>query len=294
MAHAGVDRLLRGYVAAIVYVATGLDAGAGDVVLVARRRQPPVGLRRRGGRRDRVPARHLARLRPAPGLAGGLRRRGRRPTPTPPSPERITEAITFEHVSFTYPGTDREVLSDVDLRLPAGTVVAVVGENGAGKTTLVKLLAGLYEPTAGAHRASTAPTCAGFHPTSGARASPARFQDFARFELPATRRRRARRSDHARRSRRRRARASTGPAPTTWSTGSPHGLDTQLGAHWEDGVDLSYGQWQKVALARGFMRDEPLLVVLDEPTAALDAETEHDLFARYAAHAGVTRRPAVG
>jgi ATP-binding cassette subfamily B protein len=65
----------------------------------------------------------------------------------------------------------------------------------------------------------------------------------------------------------------------------PDGLDTQLGAHWEGGVELSYGQWQKVALARGFMRTDPLLVVLDEPSAALDAETEHALFARYAAHA---------
>ena len=63
----------------------------------------------------------------------------------------------------------------------------------------------------------------------------------------------------------------------------PPGLDTQLGPTWPDGVDVSFGQWQKLALARGFMRDEPLLLILDEPTAALDAETEHALFERYAA-----------
>ena len=76
-----------------------------------------------------------------------------------------------------------------------------------------------------------------------------------------------------------------GPERTTWWSGWPPGLETQLGATWPGGVEVSFGQWQKLALARGFMRDDPLLLVLDEPTAALDAETEHALFERYAAAA---------
>ena len=82
---------------------------------------------------------------------------------------------------------------------------------------------------------------------------------------------------------------STGPAPTTSSQRLPAGLDTQLGPTWDDGAEVSFGQWQKVALARGFMRDEPLVLVLDEPTAALDAETEHALFERYAGAAAHER-----
>ena len=95
---------------------------------------------------------------------------------------------------------------------------------------------------------------------------------------------------------RRSRRPSTAPAPTTWSRGLTAGLETQLGPTWPDGVEVSFGQWQKLALARGFMRDRPLLLVLDEPTAALDAETEHALFERYAAaaHDRDRRAPADG
>ena len=168
------------------------------------------------------------------------------------------------------------------LELPAGAVVAVVGENGAGKSTLVKLLAKLYEPTSG--RILVDGVDLARVPADGWRARLAgAFQDFFRFEL------RARHSvglgdlprldDEPAVAHRGRA----GRAPTTSSNGSTAGLDTQLGPTWPDGVEVSFGQWQKLALARGFMRDEPLVLVLDEPTAALDAETEHALFERYAA-----------
>jgi len=205
-----------------------------------------------------------------------------------PAPDAITEGIRLEHVTFRYPGAMRPALDDVSLLLPAGSVVAIVGENGAGKSTLVKLLAKLYSPTGGRVLIDG---------TDLARIDSARwrerlagaFQDFFRFEfqagqtigigdLP---------------------RLDVAPALVTAAEragardlveGLPAGLRTQLGPSWADGVDVSYGQWQKLALARGFMRDEPLLVALDEPTAALDAETEHQLFERYAATAREARK----
>jgi ATP-binding cassette, subfamily B, bacterial len=198
-----------------------------------------------------------------------------------PVPHVIRQGIRFEHVSFAYPGTSRLALDDVTLTLPAGAVIAIVGENGAGKTTLVKLLAKLYEPTSGEILVDDTPLArlpagAWRERLAGA------FQDFFRFEF--------------------RARQTVGlgdvprlddePAVTAavGRAGADDvvmrltaGLETQLGPTWPGGVELSFGQWQKLALARGFMRDGPLLLALDEPTAALDAETEHALFERYAA-----------
>lgn len=200
-----------------------------------------------------------------------------------PVPSRLTEGITLDHVSFAYPGTERLVLDDVSLTLPAGTVVAVVGENGAGKTTLVKLLAKLYEPTSGRILVDGAelarmPADEWRQRLAGA------FQDFFRFEL------RARQSvglgDVPRVEDEPAVRTAVGRAGADDVVAKfGAGLDTQLGPSWPEGVEVSFGQWQKLALARGFMRDEPLVLVLDEPTAALDAETEHDLFERYAAGA---------
>jgi ATP-binding cassette subfamily B protein len=195
--------------------------------------------------------------------------------------------ICFEHVSFAYPGTDRLVLDDVNFELPAGAVIAIVGENGAGKTTLVKLLAKLYEPTAGRiliDGTELARMSADAWRTRLAGA----FQDFFRFEL------RARqtvgvgdlpRLDDAPAVAMAVERAGAGDVVD----GLAAGLETQLGPTWPEGVDVSFGQWQKFALARGFMRDRPLVLVLDEPTAALDAETEHALFERYAAAASGSR-----
>jgi len=200
-----------------------------------------------------------------------------------PAPETIRRGIRFDRVSFAYPGMSRLALDDVSLSLPAGAVIAIVGENGAGKTTLVKLLAKMYEPTAGTIYVDDTPLARVAAEDWRARLAGA-FQDFFRFEF--------------------RARHTVGlgdvprlddePAVTTavGRAGAADvvsrltaGLDTQLGPTWPGGVEVSFGQWQKLALARGFMRDGPLLLVLDEPTAALDAETEHALFERYAAAA---------
>ena len=196
-------------------------------------------------------------------------------------PDRLVTGIRFENVSFTYPGTERLVLEDVSLDLKPGVVVAIVGENGAGKTTLVKLLCRLYQPTKGrilvdGLELSRLPVDAWRSRLAGA------FQDFFRFEF---------RAGHT---------IGIGDVPrlddepavvaAVNRAGADDvverlvsGLETQLGPTWPEGVEISFGQWQKLALARGFMRDHPLVLVLDEPTAALDAETEHALFEKFAA-----------
>jgi ATP-binding cassette, subfamily B, bacterial len=198
-----------------------------------------------------------------------------------PAPERLAEGIRFEHVSFTYPGTKRLVLDDVNLELKAGSVVAIVGENGAGKSTLVKLLCRMYQPDKGRIFVDGL-DLARIRADDWRAHLAGAFQDFFRFEFQA--RRTVGVGDVVR--------LDNEPAVVAAVTRAgaddvvehlKSGLDTQLGATWPDGVEVSFGQWQKLALARGFMRDHPLLIVLDEPTAALDAETEHALFERYAA-----------
>jgi ATP-binding cassette subfamily B protein len=199
------------------------------------------------------------------------------------APARVERGIRLDHVSFAYPGTTRVVLDDISLELPAGSVVAIVGENGAGKTTLVKLLGKMYEPTSGAIYIDDTPL-ARIAPDAWRARLAGAFQDFFRFEF------RARqtvglgdvpRLDDVPAVGRALGRAGADDVVSHLASG----LETQLGPTWPEGVDVSFGQWQKLALARGFMRDTPLLLVLDEPTAALDAETEHALFERYAAAA---------
>jgi ATP-binding cassette, subfamily B, bacterial len=198
-------------------------------------------------------------------------------------PERLEQGLVFEDVSFVYPGTTRPVLEHVDLVLPAGGVVAIVGENGAGKSTLVKLLARMYLPSAGRITAdgvdiNRTDVSAWRERLAGA------FQDFARLEFVAATT--VGLGDEPRRDDRAAVAAAVDKAGAAGLvTDLRQGLDTQLGPSWDDGVDVSFGQWQKLALARGYMRAEPLLLMLDEPTAALDAETEHALFERFAAGA---------
>ncbi len=200
-----------------------------------------------------------------------------------PVPAAVRRGIRLENVSFAYPGTSRVVLDNVSVTLPAGAVVAIVGENGAGKTTLVKLLAKMYEPTSGSILVDDTPL-ARVQAGEWRECLAGAFQDFFRFEF---------RAGHT---------VGLGDVPRLDDEPAvlaavdragagdvvarlTSGLNTQLGPTWPSGVELSFGQWQKLALARGFMRDQPLLLVLDEPTAALDAETEHALFERYSAAA---------
>ena len=279
------------YAGAVVFVSSGLDASPGDVLLVlaaGSRLSSYIGatvgeigflrgIWMDGSRRLAWLEDYAAALAASADLA---------------APAALTEGIRVEHLSFAYPGTERLVLDDVSLDLPAGAVVAVVGENGAGKTTLVKLLCKLYEPTSGGILVDGVPLARVSADEWRGRLAGA-FQDFFRFEL--------------------RARHSVGvgdvprlddePAVATalGRAGADDvvarlaaGLETQLGPTWPEGVEVSFGQWQKLALARGFMRDRPLLLVLDEPTAALDAETEHALFERYAAAARGAVPPHLG
>lgn len=198
-------------------------------------------------------------------------------------PDRIEEGIRVEGVSFRYPGTDRLVLDDVHLVLPAGAVVAVVGENGAGKSTLVKLLCRFYEPDEGTILVDGADLGRMSAEAWRDRCGGA-YQDFFRFELPLRHSVGVGDLDHLDdRPVLERAVARGGAGDVVDRLAE--GFDTQLGPTWRDGVEVSFGQWQKLALARGFMREDTLLLVLDEPTAALDAETEHALFERYAAAA---------
>ncbi|MBV9109328.1 MAG: ABC transporter ATP-binding protein [Gemmatimonadetes bacterium] len=217
--------------------------------------------------------------------------RGAAPSPaaTQPAPGRLEHGIVFEDVSFRYPGTDRWALRGVSLRIPAGSVIALVGENGAGKTTLVKLLCGMYRPTAGRILVDGV-DLAEIDPDAWRARLSAAFQDFVRFELPAQ------------------EAVGVGDLPRVDDPAAvagaldragagdvlpklPAGAGTQLGARWEGGVDLSTGQWQKLALGRALMRRDPLVVFFDEPTASLDALAEHALFERYAreARAGSAR-----
>jgi ATP-binding cassette, subfamily B, bacterial len=198
----------------------------------------------------------------------------------PPVPDGLRTGIRLENVSFRYAGSSRPVLDDVSLTLPAGSVVAIVGENGAGKSTLVKLLCRFYDPSSG--RITVDGIDLTRLPAGQWRERLAgTFQDFFRFEY------RAAlsiglgdllRADDRAAVARAVARAGAGEVVSQLRDG----LDTQLGNTWHDGAEISFGQWQRIALARGFMRDDPLLLVLDEPTAALDAETEHAIFQRYA------------
>ncbi|MEO3751875.1 ABC transporter ATP-binding protein [Streptomyces sp. B6B3] len=197
-----------------------------------------------------------------------------------PPPARLEDGISLSGVSFAYDrDRDRPVLDDVTLRLPAGAVVAVVGENGAGKTTLVKLLAGMYAPTGG--RILLDETDLADLDLDAYRARlTAGFQDFVRFELPV--RASVGVGDLARVDDGPAVNAALARAGAGFTDRLPRGVDTPLGTSWEGGVELSGGQWQKLAMARAMMRTSPLLAVLDEPASALDPQTEQALFEQVA------------
>lgn len=199
------------------------------------------------------------------------------------APSSLEDGIELIDVSFAYPGSPQLALDNVNIKLKAGSVVALVGENGAGKTTLVKLLARMYLPTQGR-------ICVDGQDVARIKASSWRtklsgaFQDFYRFELPVHQT--VGLGDTPRIEDRRAVSTAVKRAGAESVVDElPRGIDTQLGHNWPDGVEVSFGQWQKLSLARGFMPDNPLLLILDEPTAALDAETEHNLFERYASTA---------
>jgi ATP-binding cassette, subfamily B, bacterial len=194
-------------------------------------------------------------------------------------PAKLSAGIRLDRVSFGYPGNSAPTLREVTLTLPAGATVAVVGDNGAGKTTLVNLLAGLCRPTSGRILVDGT-NLAELDPEAWRQRISAGFQDHARFEFTAQRAvglgRLGDLDDPAAAAAALR-RAGAGELLESL----PAGLQTQLGPAWPGGVELSGGQWQKLAVGRAMMRLDPLLLLLDEPTAAIDAETEHELFTRW-------------
>ena len=283
VAHAGVGDLRR---------RVRRRGGCSSTLVLQRRREgaagagggvSTLGLYRRDGRRDRIPARNLARRLHAPGLARGLRGRADRALPTRRCPSDCSREFASSTSRSLIPGPSGACSKMSACDSTPGSVVAIVGENGAGKTTLVKLLCRLYQPTSGRILVdgvdlARMPVDAWRSRLAGA------FQDFFRFEF---------RASHT---------VGLGDLPrlddepavatAVGRAGADDvvdrlvsGLETQLGPTWPG---WRGGQLRPVAEARpgrGFMRDHPLLLVLDEPTAALDAETEHALFERFAAAA---------
>jgi ATP-binding cassette subfamily B protein len=193
-------------------------------------------------------------------------------------PNPMQQGITFEEVSFQYSNSARPALHQINLTLQPGEVIALVGENGSGKTTLIKLLCRLYEPTQGRITLDGI-DLRQFSPIDLRRHISVIFQDYAKYNLSAM------------------TNIGLGnidPSPTLSSiqhaaerSGAatvieklPRGYETILGKLFEDGEELSIGQWQKIALARAFLRDSQI-IVLDEPTSAMDPQAEAEVFAKF-------------
>jgi ATP-binding cassette subfamily B protein len=200
------------------------------------------------------------------------------------APSRLDRGIRFEDVSFSYPGGTEPVLSGICLDIPAGETLAIVGENGAGKSTLVKLLCGLYLPTSGRILVDGVDLADIDAEQWRARVATL-FQDFTRIEL--TLGESIGHGEVARIADPSAVRAAVSAANAERVLRSvTGGLDGYVGRSYSHGAELSGGQWQTIGLARSLMRRSPLLLVLDEPAAALDASAEHELFERYASSAG--------
>jgi len=203
------------------------------------------------------------------GHSGGGSNRGSRPG----------DGIRFESVEFVYPGATRPALSDIDLHVKPGQSLALVGRNGSGKTTLIKLLTRLYQPTKGRILLDGL-DLQEWDETALRQRMGVIFQDFARYQMLVGENIGAgdvRAFDDERRWRM----AATQGLAAEFVEHLPSGYRTQLGKWFKDGRELSGGQWQKIALARAFMRNEADILVLDEPTAAIDAGAEAEVFEHF-------------
>ena len=193
-----------------------------------------------------------------------------------PRPE---EGVSFEHVTFTYPGATEPAVSDVSFRLRPGESLALVGENGSGKTTLIKLLTRLYVPTSGRITLDGL-DLAEWSPAALHRRIGVIFQDFARYQLKVGENIGAGDVRHFDDEGRWHEAAGLGMA-APFIDELPAGYQTQLGKWFKDGRELSGGQWQKIALSRAFIRAESDILVMDEPTAAMDARAEAQVFEQF-------------
>ncbi|HZX43808.1 MAG TPA: ABC transporter ATP-binding protein, partial [Myxococcaceae bacterium] len=189
------------------------------------------------------------------------------------------QGVRFEDVGFRYPGAEGWALRHVSLFIPRGQSLALVGQNGAGKTTFIKLLTRLYEPTEGRILLDGRDLRTWDEETLRRRIGVI-FQDFNQYQFRFRENVGFGSVEHAEDVERLERAVGRGGADEVLKT-LPAGLETPLGRWFKEGTELSGGQWQKVALARAFMREEADILVLDEPTAALDAEAEHAIFERF-------------
>ena len=192
-----------------------------------------------------------------------------------------TDGIRFEHVTFTYPGANTPALHDINLHIRPGESLALVGQNGSGKTTLIKLLTRLYAPDSGRILLDGVDLVE-WDETTLRRRIGVIFQDFARYQMRVGENIGAGDVSHFEDATRWREASEKGMA-AEFIESLPAGYDTQLGKWFNDGRELSGGQWQKIALARAFMRTGADILVLDEPTAAMDAEAEATIFEHFRA-----------
>jgi ATP-binding cassette subfamily B protein len=195
-----------------------------------------------------------------------------------PAPRPIVRGVEFRNVSFSYPGNSRRVLDRINFKLHPNERLALIGENGQGKTTIVKLITRLYDPTEGEILLDGVDLrdydLEDLHREIGVI-----FQDFMRYEMTAGENIAIGRIDQINNLELLKGAARKSMADETIAR-LPGGFDQMLGRRFEQGVDLSGGEWQKVALARAYLRDAQLLI-LDEPTAALDARSEFEVFHRF-------------
>ena len=194
-------------------------------------------------------------------------------------PQPIAKGFAFDQVGFRYPSSGKYAVQGLSFELRAGEKLALVGENGAGKTTLVKLLARLYDPTEG-RILLDGRDLREYDPADLRQAVGVIFQDYVRFQFSAADNIAVGRIE-ARLEQARIEQAAFQSLAAPVIEGLPRGYEQRLGRRFDDGVDLSGGQWQKIALGRAYMR-EAQLYILDEPTAALDARAEYEVFQRFA------------
>ena len=189
------------------------------------------------------------------------------------------DGVRFEHVGFSYPGASEPALVDIDLHLPPGSSLALVGENGSGKTTLIKLLTRLYAPDSGRILLDGLPLAEWGEEALRARIGVI-FQDFTRYQMLVGENIGAGDERYFEEEPRWREAAGLGRA-SDFIERLPQGYRTQLGKWFKSGQELSGGQWQKIALARAFMRTQADVLVLDEPTASMDARAEAEIFEHF-------------
>ena len=207
-----------------------------------------------------------------------LKRKVIEPAHGSPIPQPMKTGVVFDHVGFRYPTGSRKVLEDISLVIRPGEVVALVGENGSGKTTLIKLLCRLYDPVDG-NITLDGTDLRQFETTALRRNISVILQDYAKYHLSARENiwfgNTALAPDHERI-----VAAARQAGADDLIAALPHGYETILGKRFEDGEELSIGEWQKVALARAFLRDAQI-IVLDEPTSSMDAKAEYAVFQNF-------------